>query len=133
MVSYLGLLAPGFGVLLLGTAGPPLSCSFRRCQEKSVGGSAMSTMYIRSYFESISSGLKFGGKTQFQIWWEISNSKCLKLIFRGGSANRTCKYIFRGGFIKPTTPENVFFEAIALTQLSLQNHFQRWLQCSNRH
>jgi hypothetical protein len=54
------------------------------------------------------SDLKFGGKTRFQIWQEISNSKNLKLIFRDGPVNRTCNYIFRDGLIKPTTPKMCF-------------------------
>jgi hypothetical protein len=60
------------------------------------------------------SALKFGGKTRFQIWQEISNSKNLKLISRDSLVNRTCIYIFRDGLLKPTAPKNVFLEAIAL-------------------
>jgi hypothetical protein len=57
----------------------------------------------------LQSGLKFGGKNQFQIWQEILNSKSLKLIFRGGLVNRMSKYIFRGRCVATTVlNKNIF-------------------------
>jgi hypothetical protein len=46
---------------------------------------------------------------------------------------RTYKYIYSGGLIKITTPENMFLEAVALLEPSLENNFQGWFQYSNHH
>jgi hypothetical protein len=67
--------------------------------------------------------LKFCGKTRFKIWREISNSKSLKLIFRGGSVNRTCKYIFRGSCIAITILEKNIFNGGCSAAIVTENLF----------
>jgi hypothetical protein len=71
----------------------------------------------------LQSGLKFGGKNRFQIWQEILNSKSLKLIFRGGSVNRTGKYIFRGGCVATTVLDKNIFKDGCSVATATENGF----------
>jgi len=44
--------------------------------------------------------------------------------FRGGSVNCTCKYIFRGGLFKPTTPEMCFLSSGWIATAVVKKQFQ---------